>query len=245
MPSTLIEIFSSVQGEGLLTGCRQVFIRFYGCNLNCGYCDTKLMKPPEVCRVELIPGSRIFKYLRNPLKSDDIEYATRHLELSLHHSVSLTGGEPLLQHNLIKELAPLLKGARQGIYLETNGTLVNELNEVIDCIDIVAMDFKLPSVSGLSPLWDTHRQFLTIAARKNTYVKVVVGESTTKDEIEQAAGIIFEVSPNITMILQPVSDPDGAGGIKPERALGLQKLALNKLVDVRIIPQTHKLMGQL
>lgn len=245
MHSTLIEIFSSVQGEGLLVGCRQVFIRFYGCNLNCGYCDTKLVKPPEVCRVELIPGSRIFKYLRNPLKSEDIANVTRRLELSLHHSVSLTGGEPLLQHNFIKKLAPLLKGARQGIYLETNGTLVNELSEIIDCIDIVAMDFKLPSVSGLSPLWDTHRQFLTIAARKKTYVKIVVGETTTKDEIEQAVGIICEVSPDISMILQPLSDADGAGVIQPERALELQKLALKKLADVRIIPQTHKLMGQL
>ena len=34
------EIFSSIQGEGEYIGCKQIFIRFCACNLNCAYCDT-------------------------------------------------------------------------------------------------------------------------------------------------------------------------------------------------------------
>lgn len=39
------EIFSSIQGEGKYVGCRQLFIRLIGCNMDCPYCDTdKLIK---------------------------------------------------------------------------------------------------------------------------------------------------------------------------------------------------------
>ncbi|MDX9694125.1 MAG: 7-carboxy-7-deazaguanine synthase QueE, partial [Methanothermobacter sp.] len=47
MRAPIMEVFSSIQGEGLLVGCRQIFIRFAGCNLNCKYCDTPESRNPQ------------------------------------------------------------------------------------------------------------------------------------------------------------------------------------------------------
>ncbi|TEB06915.1 7-carboxy-7-deazaguanine synthase [Pelotomaculum schinkii] len=244
MAVPVTEIFSSVQGEGLLVGRRQIFIRLYGCNLRCSYCDTVLTEEPAFCRVETAPGCGIFEYLPNPLGIEEIVKVLEGLAVGLHHSISLTGGEPLLHSNIIRELAPALRGSRRGIYLETNGTLPDELSRVIDLVDMVAMDFKLPSVSGLPPLWSKHGRFLEIAATKETYVKVVVAEQTPSREIEMAAGLIKSTAPGVPLVIQPLTTK-GAMGISPARLSLLQRQALKVLDDVRVIPQTHKLMGML
>lgn len=239
----VIEIFSSVQGEGLLVGCRQVFIRLYGCNLKCSYCDTI---PDEIqlnCRIETTPGKRDFKLLANPLRVENIAEAATSLNLLQHHSVSLTGGEPLLYPSLIEELAPFIKGTRRGIYLETNGTLPDSLAEVISHIDIVAMDFKLPGITGNVPLWEQHRRFLKIASTKNTFVKIVVGDETPTEEVKTAAELIKSTAPGIPLIIQPVSVKGQIKAVSTKHVLELQELALNFIDDVRVIPQTHKIMG--
>ncbi len=242
MDCPVCEIFSSVQGEGPLVGCRQIFIRLYGCNLHCAYCDTVLSEEPAHCRVEVSPGQRNFKLLQKPLQVREIASVAATFDLSLHHSVSLTGGEPLLRPSLLKALIPLLRGTRRGIYLETNGTLPDALAEVIDLVDMVAMDFKLPSVTGLPPSWKEHKSFLKVAVLKKTFIKMVVGNETPLDEIGEAAELIRETSSNIPLILQPVTF-SGTGGLTAEHALSLQKRALERLEDVRVIPQVHRTMG--
>ncbi|OPX86268.1 MAG: 7-carboxy-7-deazaguanine synthase [Pelotomaculum sp. PtaB.Bin104] len=245
MAVPVAEIFSSVQGEGPLLGCRQVFIRLAGCNLQCAFCDTTITAGPEFCQIEQHPGQRDFKQVENPLTAAGVAAMAGAFNLPLHHSISLTGGEPLLHIAFIQELAPLLQGTRHGIYLETNGTLAAALSAVIDLIDLVGMDLKLPSVSGMPPFWEEHQEFLKIASRKDVFVKVVVGADTSDAEIETAASIIDEVDSGITLVIQPVSPFGGVRGAAPGRLLELQALALRILADVRVIPQTHKLMGQL
>ena len=39
MKARIMEVFSSLQGEGVRLGERQIFVRFGGCNLQCDYCD--------------------------------------------------------------------------------------------------------------------------------------------------------------------------------------------------------------
>lgn len=250
MPCHVAEIFSSVQGEGILVGCRQVFIRLQGCNIRCAFCDTPADKS-DFCRIEQHPGYKDFRTIPNPLTAYEVVAAVQTYDLSIHHSISITGGEPLLWTSFIKELIASLNNSakvstKYGIYLETNGTLPERLAEVIDLIDIVGMDIKLPSVSGLPPFWEEHGRFLKVAVQKQVFIKVVVGEGTTEAEIEQAAGLISDYGKGLAMIIQPVS-PAGSGikSISPGRALYLQQLALRKLTNVLIIPQTHKMMNQL
>lgn len=245
MSVNVTEIFSSVQGEGLLAGCRQIFIRLYGCNLKCSYCDTFYPQKPLYCRLEETPGHRNYRLIPNPLQPENAAAAAYTFDLPTHHSISLTGGEPLLHVSFIRELIPLLKGTRRGIYLETNGTLPDELIKIINLIDIVSMDFKLPSITGLPPFWEKHKEFLKIASSKNVYVKIVVGENTTYDEIEKTTELISGIRTDLPLIMQPVNTNGNVGRISPVYLLSLQEQALKKLFDVRIIPQTHKIMRQL
>lgn len=242
----MIEIFSSIQGEGPYIGLRQIFLRFAECNLHCAYCDTGHTAGP-VFRVESVPGSGHFDFYDNPTTPKDTARIITGIGLNHTHSLSLTGGEPLLHPEFIKTLRGLLEGKDLPFYLETNGVLTDKLAEVIDCIDIISMDMKLPSTSKDTAYWDSHRDFLKLGARKKIYVKLVVSRETTNEEIIQASQIIRDINAHIPLVLQPV-DPKS---VLPEHSVTIQQLfkfqetGLNYLADVRVIPQTHKILGQL
>ncbi len=243
MQASLVEVMSSIQGEGLFVGCRQVFVRLLGCNLACPYCDTPAsLAESRQCRVEQTPGKRDFITLENPMTPERAAGLLQHFDLAKHHSISFTGGEPLLHAGFLQEVIQLLGAPRPLIFLETNGILPDELDRVIDWIDIVSMDIKL---SG-EIRWEDHARFLRLACRKQAYVKIVVLPDTSDRLITEAAALIASIDPALPLVLQPVT-PYGAirRSPSPERMLQVQDLALERLKNVRVIPQTHKLMGQL
>jgi organic radical activating enzyme len=241
----LVEVFSSIQGEGLFVGCRQVFVRLAGCNISCQYCDTReSFAAPERARIETNPGRRSFVEAANPLPISDLVGYVALLCQSPHHSISVTGGEPLLYPQVIKALAPLRKiGVK--LYLETNGTLPLALQSVINAVDIVSLDFKLPSIMGGKEYWQEHAAFLRIAAARTAFVKIVISGETTQAEIDRSITLISSVDKKIPLIFQPVTAVNGVLSVDPAKALLWQELALRRLQDVRVIPQTHKIMGQL
>ena len=242
-----MEIFSSVQGEGMLVGLRQVFIRFCGCNLVCNYCDTESNQPVEYCQMEGTPGRRDFIGVKNPFPLDRITCLLSGWQRGwpgIHHSISITGGEPLLHHELLQEWLPALK-VFLPIYLETNGVLHKELSTVIEHLDQIGMDIKLPSTSGCVDMWHEHQMFLAVAAHKNVFVKAVIDNRTEEWEILRASEIIATIDKSIPLILQPLTGPDGRIDIPPVKMLELQEVACGFLQEVRIIPQTHKFIGQL
>ena len=213
----LVEIFHSIQGEGKYVGVPQIFVRFPNCNLRCRYCDTKFDRAEEI----------------------SIDEISKILAANRVHSISLTGGEPLLHVDEILKLKQ--KFPNEKLFLETNGSLPNELSRVIDSIDIVSMDFKMPSVIDQN-LFATHEKFLRIANQKDCYVKIVLSNETTIEEFSEAIETIARVDPKILLILQPVDPRNGIQPIKSERIIEFQNRALNFLNDVRIIPQTHKML---
>lgn len=239
--ANVIEIFSSVQGEGKYVGNRQIFIRAADCNLNCAYCDTNF-QCSDFCNVETFAGSMIFEQIKNPIDAAQLaEIITRfNLEVP-HHSVSFTGGEPLLHWKFIREVAAQIKSTGLKIFLETNGTLPQELSQIINCVDIISADIKLPSVAG--NFFNLHREFLKIAAAKDLYAKIVISAETTAEEFDAAINLIAEVSPEILLILQPVTPVKNVQAISARKILALQAAALRKLKSVRVIPQTHRLIN--
>jgi organic radical activating enzyme len=243
----IAEIFSSIQGEGYLAGRRQIFIRMTECNLDCLYCDTDYAKG-DFCRVEQSPGSNIFELFQQPLSFDKLlkilSTWTRLLPCA-HHSISLTGGEPLLFANALAGRLSELRGLLP-LHLETNGTLVPELEQVIGQVDYISMDMKLPSTAGCGEgLWDSHHLFLEKASAKDVSVKIVVGDATCAGEIQRVCSIIAAVRPNIPLFIQPLTISEACCGIGAVHLLHLQALASAQLPDVRVIPQMHKLMGVL
>lgn len=241
MEAKIGEVFSSVQGEGLYSGARQLFIRFLGCNLKCRYCDTPHINIPY-CRIEQTPGTKKFTHIKNPVSKTDLLNIVKLYNLSSYHSISLTGGEPLLHSDFLLEFIPNLPATRFGIYLETNGTLVEGLRKIINLVDIVAMDIKLPSVTGMAPMWEKHLKFLKTAAYKETFVKCVFGAQSTAKEILKAVELIKTIDRNIPLVLQPVTPQRRVEPAAAKQMLSLQMLALKELRDVRIIPQTHKII---
>ena len=213
----LKELFASIQGEGPLVGYKQIFMRLCGCNLKCKYCDTDFdaINAKEYTISELL------------------EYVEKHSEC---HSVSLTGGEPLLHTSFIREFAQI---SPLPIYLETNATLFEQLNDVIDYIEYVSADIKLPSATGMSAQWDIHDKFFEIANKKNLYAKVVFDSKITDDEIENVCNLAKKH--NIELVLQPKMIGDKMS-VSSDFCTEILEKFTQKHNNTRLIPQVHKFL---
>ncbi len=241
----LLEVFSSIQGEGLLIGCRQVFVRMAMCNRACRYCDTPFA-PTASCRIEDAPGSGIFRDVANPVSLEVLAAILAgwvERGPGLHHSISITGGEPLLQSEVLVSWLPALRKILP-IHLETNGTLPEALVPLLPHLDWISMDIKLASQTGEETPWTSHERFLQSAAGVSCCVKVVVGEDTSVAEIERSARLVQRVAPAAPLILQPVT-VHGTLGITAATLLDLQAHAAKIHQQVRVIPQTHRFIGLL
>lgn len=221
MKAKIAEVFESVQGEGLYLGEKQIFVRFFNCNLSCTYCDTKLDRFMEYEPKELFNEIKLYR--------------------DKYHSVSFTGGEPLLYKDFLKEILALTGKHGHKHYLETNGTLFFELEELIDSIDIVAMDLKFPSSSGMGNLWNMHRKFLKIAIKKEVFLKAIICQTTHADDLMEAISLIREVSPSSVLVLQPNSYENQS--VLNEKLAQFKEIASRNKVTACVIPQIHKLVG--
>ena len=253
LTARLIEIFSAIQGEGLNVGSRQLFIRFALCDLRCHFCDSAhTWSVPKECRVEQTPGYRDFETYPNPVPLPVLlKWVDRQNQPGLHDSITLTGGEPLLHAPFLVEfLPPLRQLTGLPIYLETGGHRPEQLAMVLPYIDLVGMDIKLPSVSGENR-WQVHAEFLQLChdASVEVFVKLIVDRNTNPGELEQAAQLVADVNPQIPVFLQPAtpseSSPLPISTPSPEQVLAWQTLMKQILKPVRVVPQTHKMIGQL
>ena len=105
------EIFTSFQGEGPYVGTPATFLRLYGCNLDCPWCDT------DISTYEILSVDDVAEILMTQMEFNNIK------------TLIITGGEPTLQMDeikrLIKELPEDIK-----IQMETNGSLFEYIPEI-------------------------------------------------------------------------------------------------------------------
>ena len=214
------EIFSSVQGEGTVVGFKQLFIRFCGCNLKCDYCDT-----------EFLDGK-----IYTPQSLFD-EICTNY-DLKSFHSISLTGGEPLLSYEFLQEFLPLIYGKTK-IYLETNATMTKEFKEIKSLIDIVAADIKLPSATGIDILIK-NKTFLNECNGVYAFAKIVFDKNITQNEIEFCANLAQETE--IELVLQPKMIGSKIS-VSPEFCEQILDKFSFIYPNVRLIPQVHKFLN--
>jgi len=96
------EIFYSLQGEGYWSGTPMVFIRFSGCNLKCGFCDTDFLYGKE-------------------MSVNDIIFEVEKIS-STCKRICITGGEPSLQ--IDKSFIDAFHNKGYLLHIETNGTKI-------------------------------------------------------------------------------------------------------------------------
>ncbi|AEG19144.1 MAG: 7-carboxy-7-deazaguanine synthase QueE [Methanobacterium paludis] len=230
MKAHISEVFSSIQGEGTLIGRRQIFVRFSGCNLKCNYCDTSKNQDPLYG--EEISVDELFERVNEIITPD-------------FHSISFTGGEPLLHADFIREF---LEKHNFKALIETNGSLPKELAKIVDLIDYASVDIKLPeheASSNWDDLFGCELESIKILRDEgiNTYSKVVVMPSTKVDLVGYIASRIAREVPdtsNLSMVIQPVS-PLGLWADEERKLFRISEKA-GEYLDVLVIPQVHKLL---
>lgn len=250
--ANLVEVFWSAQGEGPFVGFPTVFVRFGGCDLRCRWCDSPhTWRPSESARIQ-DPGGGEDQILQNPVEIEVILEAVTALGPRPGDFVSLTGGEPLLQSEAVVAVARAMRSRGLRIHLETHGLAVEPLRSLAGLLDVISMDWKAAddvrvATKGVYGEFAAHhRDFLAQAVElaPSVYVKLVVSERTTEDEIDAVCSVLKQTAPETTLVLQPVT-PTGPvrSAVGAEQLLGWLKRGRSQLSDVRLIPQTHPLMG--
>jgi len=231
----LFEIFTSVEGEGILFGTKTLFVRLAGCPFTCFYCDTK----------ESLPLNSGTEYT--------IEEASQLIDTNLKnqtYKVNFTGGDPLIQHQAVALLAKHIQDKKIPTYLESSCFDIDRFNHVLPFIDIVKIEFKTKDSDFVD---SKHYEKLightlnclksSIQTKKITYIKIVVSSKTKIDEFKELINQIFKIVSKDDIdgfIIQPtygISEPS------LELLLNLYDVVYPHYIDVKVVPQLHKFIG--
>jgi organic radical activating enzyme len=225
------EIFPSIQGEGKYAGVSQLFIRFAGCTEGCYYCDTDYS-----AKDSFSVGTELYN---NPISIDTLEAIFQKYEPQTYHSVSFTGGEPLIYIDFIIQAARMLKKTGGKSFLETSGADIERLILAASHFDFISLDLK----TTFQPPETRWEALLSAAAEFycDVYLKLVINaesSSPTEGNFIKTAGELLKRFGFAELWIQPIDNRFDA-----QTVAGWQKLLKKDGVTARFIPQIHKLIG--
>ncbi|MGI6395059.1 MAG: 7-carboxy-7-deazaguanine synthase QueE [bacterium] len=176
-------IFDSLQGEGRFQGFPTRFLRLYGCNLRCCYCDAK----------ESVSGEKYYK--------SDVAEIAKILNGDNFQDICITGGEPFCQlENLDRLLSEI--GTEKRVSIETNGSfdvsvLGKKHREV--CFSI---DWKTPSSNN--PLFENKN--IEFLKKGNGWLKFVVSDKSDLKFIEEKQKLLENIEVFVSPVFEKGSD---------------------------------------
>ena len=209
----VVEKFISINGEGRRCGQLATFIRFAGCNLNCGYCDTAWANDRKVA-FDPMTAEEVYAYIKETQVTN----------------VTLTGGEPLLQQDMGELLELLSQDPELYVEIETNGSVLLSKFSDLENPPSFTMDYKLPS-SGMERMMALENfDHLT---EKDT-VKFVSG---SMEDLENARELInkYKLTEKTSIFISPVF-----GDIELESIVDFMKD--NQMNGVNMQVQLHKII---
>lgn len=175
----VVEIFKSIDGEGKRAGLPTTFIRLYGCNLRCSYCDSQYAWSGDAF---------------TEMSVDEIVAAVKKLGVT---SITLTGGEPLI-HKHVEMLLSELAKCGFDINIETNGTQDISIYRYISHNIWFTVDYKcISSAVSNSMNEDIFKNQLT----DKDVLKFVVGSD---EDLQQALDVIEAYDPAAQIYFSPV-----------------------------------------
>ena len=222
------EVFFSYQGEGIYAGIPQIFVRFSGCNLRCNYCDTPKSLYTN-SKSKYFTAQALYEYIKDIFENNKSRFCRK------KPSISFTGGEPLLYTDFILDLIKNYFKNKFSVYIETNGSLPQQIKKIYKYCDVISMDIKFQSACKKN-LFKEHKNFLEICKTK-VFVKTVITKDTKEKEFIKAVNLILKISKNIPLVIQPSSFDN----ITTQKVLRFYSMAILKIKNVRILPQLHKL----
>jgi 7-carboxy-7-deazaguanine synthase len=243
----LIELFSSIQGEGAFAGQPQVFLRLAGCPLRCNWCDT-----PESWPIS-VPGGGLRRTLAS---AEEVARQVESLDPGGNRPLSVTGGEPLMWPGFLLDLRSALPDRR--LHLETSGAFPGSLQRVRDSFDHLSVDLKLPSdLAPPIPLgegfeapprgegaWgEARRAVLPLLEGRDACLKLVVAGGHSSERFDPLFADCSDFAPTTPLFLQPVTPTRGISAPDASAVETLVASAESRGLVVRVVPQLHPLLG--
>lgn len=232
-------VFNTIQGEGIFVGRPSTFVRAFGCNLDCVWCDTKYSWDPnaESWGMTTHTVGEVFEIMSGQPGG-------------IMADVIFTGGEPTLQLGMLTQLMDLINENQGGhrFTIETNGTRFHPRLRRFDLVSASPKPWRFKR--DMEEL-----ELITVHAKQAQFKVVVQNEQEVKDSIDLFAHLFVRVRDriwkqgtgreveDITFILQPETSKGKEWFQKVAEAARLSYLPPDIRRMVRVLPQVHALLG--